>query len=54
MANEQKPITCTRHMDIRYSVLTDWVECDIMILELIHSNINMANHPTKILDMTLL
>ena len=30
MANAQKPTTQTRHMDIRYFALADWVECDIM------------------------
>ena len=53
MANAQKPTTRTRHMDIRYFALADWVERDIMILERVHTSINMADHMTKILDRTL-
>eukprot|EP00804_Cyclotella_cryptica_P029230 CCRYP_011656-RB/>CCRYP_011656-RB protein AED:0.71 eAED:0.44 QI:0/-1/0/1/-1/0/1/0/137 len=53
MANTQKPTTRTRHMDIRFFALAEWVEHDIMILERIHTSINMADHMTKILDRTL-
>jgi hypothetical protein len=53
MANAQKPTTRTRHMDIRYFALADWVERDIMVLERVHTSINMADHMTKILDRTL-
>eukprot|EP00804_Cyclotella_cryptica_P008933 CCRYP_012043-RA/>CCRYP_012043-RA protein AED:0.49 eAED:0.39 QI:0/-1/0/1/-1/0/1/0/172 len=53
MANAQKPTSRTRHMDIRYFALADWVEHDIMILERIDTSINMADHMTKILDRTL-
>ena len=53
LANAQKPTTRTRHMDIRYFALADWVEHDIMILERIHTSINVADHMTKILDRTL-
>jgi hypothetical protein len=33
MANAQKPTTRTRHMDIKYFSLSEWVERDLMILE---------------------
>jgi hypothetical protein len=36
MANAQKPTTRTRHMDIRYFVLSDWVERDLILLERIY------------------
>jgi hypothetical protein len=53
MANAQKPTMRTRHMDIRYFALSDWVERDLIILERIHTAINEADHFTKILDRTL-
>jgi hypothetical protein len=53
MANAQKPTTRTRHMDIRYFALTEWVERDLVILERIHTSVNEADHLTNILDRTL-
>jgi hypothetical protein len=53
IANAQKPTTRTRHMDIRYFALSDWVEMDLMILERIHTSVNEADHLTKTLDRTL-
>ena len=53
MANAQKPTTRTRHMDISYFALADWVEQDLMLLERVHTAINIADHMTKILDRTL-
>jgi hypothetical protein len=53
MANAQKPTTRTRHMDIRYFALCDWVERDLIVLERIHTAINEADHFTKVLDRTL-
>jgi hypothetical protein len=53
MANAQKPTTRTRHMDIRYFALCEWVERDLIVLERIHTAINEADHFTKILDRTL-
>ena len=40
-------------MDIRYFMLAEWVERDLVILERIHTSINLADHMTKILDRTL-
>jgi hypothetical protein len=53
MANAQKPTPRTRHMDIHYFALAEWVERDLMILERIHTSINEADHFTKVLDRTL-
>jgi hypothetical protein len=53
MANAQKPTTRTRHMDIRYFALSDWVKMDLMRLERVHTSINEADHLTKLLDQTL-
>ena len=53
MANAQKPTSRTRHMDIRYFALCDWVEMDLLILERIDTSVNEADHFTKILDRTL-
>lgn len=33
MANIQKPIGRTRHLDIRYFALTEWTERDLIILK---------------------
>ena len=53
MGNAQKPTTRTRHIDIKYFSLCDWVERDLMILERIDTSINMADHLTKALQPTL-
>jgi hypothetical protein len=53
MANAQKPTTRTRHMDIRFFALADWVERDLIVLERIHTSINEADHLTKSLERTL-
>ena len=53
MGNAQKPTTRTRHIDIKFFSLCDWVERDLMILERIDTSINMADHLTKALQPTL-
>ena len=53
MANAQKPTTCTRHMDIKYNVLCEWVERDLIKLERVDTSLNMADHFTKQLGPTL-
>jgi hypothetical protein len=53
MANAQKQTTRTRHMDIRYFALSDWVERDLILLEQIHTSINESDHLTKSLERTL-
>ena len=47
MANAQKPTSRTRHMDIRYHVLCEWVERDLLILERIDTTVNEADHFTQ-------
>jgi hypothetical protein len=53
MANAQKPTTRTRHMDIKYNVLCEWVERDLITLERVDTSLNMADHFTKQLGPTL-
>jgi hypothetical protein len=53
IANAQKPTSCTRHMDIRYHVLCEWVERDLIVLERVDTTINKADHFTKILSHVL-
>ncbi len=53
MTNAQKPTPHTRHMDIKYFSLSEWVECDLMLLERIDTSINLADHFTKGLQNAL-
>ena len=53
MANAQKPTSQTRHMDIKYFSLSEWVERDLMLLECIDTLINLADHFTKGLQTAL-
>ncbi len=53
MGNAQKPTTPTRHIDIKYFALCDWVERDHLLLERIDTSINIADHLTKILSHIL-
>ncbi len=53
MAMAQKPTPRTRHMDIKYHVLVDWIERDLLQLERIDTTLNMANHFTKQLGSML-
>ena len=47
MGNAQKPTPRTRHMDIKYFLLCDWVERDLMHLEHVDTKMNMADIFTK-------
>ncbi len=47
MGYAQKPTSRTRHMDIKYFLLCDWVEHDLMPLERIDTMVNMADLFTK-------
>ena len=47
MANAQKPSSHTPHMDIKYNLPCEWVECDLIILERVDTKLNMADHFTK-------
>ncbi len=53
MGNAQKPTTRTRHIDIKYFALCDWVEQKLLLLERIDTSINIADHLTKILSRIL-
>jgi hypothetical protein len=53
MAMAQKPTPSTCHMDIKYHVLVDWIERDLLQLECIDTSLNMADHFTKKLGSTL-
>ena len=47
MANAQQPTKCTRHLDIKYFALLDWVERDLLILHSISTHDNSADALTK-------
>jgi hypothetical protein len=53
MGNAQKPTTRTRHIDIKYFALCDWVERDLILLDRIDTSINLVDHLTKILSRIL-
>ena len=53
MGNAQKPIPRTRHIDIKYFFLCEWVERGLMLLEGIDTSINMSDHLTKGLQTIL-
>jgi hypothetical protein len=47
MANAQQPTRRTRHLDIKYFALLDWVERDLLLLHSISTNDNAADAMTK-------
>lgn len=47
MANAGKPVPCTRHIDVKFYAIQEWVECNLLVLRCIDTSINMANHLTK-------
>ena len=53
MGNAQKPTPRTRHIDIKYFSICEWIERDLMILERIDTKINMSDHFTKGLSRAL-
>jgi hypothetical protein len=53
MAMAQKPTSRTRHMDIKYNVICEWVQRDLLKLERIDTTINLADLFTKSLGPTL-
>jgi hypothetical protein len=53
MGNAQKPTPRTRHIDIKYFALCDWVERDLIHLERIDTSINISDHLTKSLSRIL-
>lgn len=53
MAMAQKPTPRTRHMDIKYQVICEWVEHDLIHLKRIDTSHNLADLFTKQLGTTL-
>ena len=53
MGNAQKPTARTRHIDIKYFALCEWVERDLLRLERIDTSINPSDHLTKALSRIL-
>ena len=53
MGNAQKPTSRTRHIDIKYFTLCNWVERDLMLLERIDTSLNMSDSMTKGLQTVL-
>ena len=47
MANAGKPTSRSRHIDIKFYALQEWVERDLMVLKRIATALNMADHFTK-------
>jgi hypothetical protein len=53
MANAGKPTSRTRHIDIKFYAIQEWVERDLIVLKRIDTAINMADHFTKPLPRIL-
>ena len=53
IGNVQKPTSRTRHIDIKYFSLCEWIERNLMILERIDTTLNMSDHLTKALSRAL-
>ena len=53
MANARKPTPRTRHIDIKWFTLCDWVERDLIKLVRVHTSLNIADQMTKSLGPTL-
>jgi hypothetical protein len=47
MGNAQKLTPRTRHIDIKYFSICEWIERDLMILKRIDTTLNMSDHMTK-------
>ena len=47
MANAQKPTTQTCQMDIKYHVICEWVNRDLICLERSDTTVNMSDYLTK-------
>ena len=53
MVMAQKPTSRTHHLDIKYQVLCEWVERDLLTLKCIDTTVNLADLFTKSLGPTL-
>ena len=53
MANAGKPTPRTRHIDIKYYAIQEWVERDLLVLHRVDTSVNTADHLTKPLSRIL-
>jgi hypothetical protein len=53
MANAGKPTPCTRHIDVKFYSIQEWVERDLVVLRRIVTLVNTADHLTKPLSHIL-
>jgi hypothetical protein len=53
MGHAQKSTSRTRHIDIKFFSLCDWVKRNLMLLDRIDTSINKADHLTKALQPIL-
>jgi hypothetical protein len=53
MANAGKPTSRSRHIDIKYYAIQEWVERDLIVLSRIDTSLNMSGHFTKALPRIL-
>jgi hypothetical protein len=53
MANSGKPTSRSRHIDIKYYAIQEWIERDLLVLHRIDTALNMADHYTKPLPRIL-
>jgi hypothetical protein len=53
MANAGKPIPRSRHIDIKFYAIQEWVERDLVVLKRIDTSVNPADHLTKPLSRIL-
>jgi hypothetical protein len=53
MGNAQKPTSRTCHIDIKYFLICEWVEQDLVLLDRFDTLINMSDHLTKALQPLL-
>ncbi|KAL7505136.1 hypothetical protein ACHAXN_002640, partial [Cyclotella atomus] len=53
MANAGRPTPRTRHIDIKYYAIQEWVERDLLVLHRVDTSVNTADHLTKPLSRIL-
>jgi hypothetical protein len=53
MANAGKPTPRTRHIDVKFYCIQEWVERDLVVLRRIDTSVNTADHLTKPLPRIL-
>jgi hypothetical protein len=53
MGYAQKPTPCTQRIGIKYFSMCEWIERDLIHLEMIETTINMSDHFTKGLSRAL-